>query len=58
MQIFEIAKDFSVFGLSVLLGCGLGYGLSFGLMPAFYEGILFAYGSSMKKIPLKQIMSE
>lgn len=25
---------------------------------AVYEGIMFAYGQSMKKIPLKQIMSE
>ena len=23
-----------------------------------YEGVMFAYGQSMKKIPLKQIMSE
>lgn len=34
---FKIAKGFSVFGLSVLIGCGLGYLLSYLLMPMFYE---------------------
>lgn len=33
----KIAKGFSVFGLSVLLGCLMGYLLSFLLMPQFYE---------------------
>ncbi len=33
---FKIAKDFSVFGLSVLLGCLAGYLISFWLMPGFY----------------------
>jgi ABC-type antimicrobial peptide transport system permease subunit len=34
---FKIAKGFSVFGLSVFLGCFVGYLLSFALMPQFYE---------------------
>lgn len=34
---FKIARGFSVFGLSVLIGCALGYALSFLIMPAFYE---------------------
>lgn len=33
----KIAKDFSVFGLSVFFGCLIGYLLSFALMPRFYE---------------------
>lgn len=33
----QIAKGFSVFGLSVLVGCFAGYLLSFGLMPRFYS---------------------
>ena len=32
--------------------------LTLGAFIVVYEGILFAYGQSMKKIPLKQIMSE
>ena len=41
---FKIAKGFSVFGLSVFLGCFVGYLLSFALMPQFsigYHWILF-----------------
>ena len=34
---FKIAKGFSVFGLSVFIGCMTGYLLSFLLMPQFYE---------------------
>lgn len=34
---FQIARGFSVFGLSVLIGCLAGYLLSFLLMPPFYE---------------------
>ena len=34
---FKIAKGFSVFGLSVLVGCILGYLLSFAIMPGFYQ---------------------
>ena len=34
---FKIAKGFSVFGLSVFIGCMIGYLLSFLLMPQFYE---------------------
>lgn len=34
---FKIAKDFSVFGLSVFVGCVLGYLLSFAIMPRFYQ---------------------
>lgn len=34
---FKIAKGFSVFGLSVFIGCMIGYLLSFVLMPQFYE---------------------
>ena len=34
---FKIAKGFSVFGLSVSIGCMTGYLLSFLLMPQFYE---------------------
>jgi ABC-type lipoprotein release transport system permease subunit len=33
----KIAKDFSIFGLSVFIGCLIGYLLSFLLMPQFYE---------------------
>ncbi len=33
---FKIGKGFSAFGLSVLIGCALGYLLSFALMPRFY----------------------
>ena len=33
---FRIAKGFSVFGLSVFVGCLLGYLLSFTLIPGFY----------------------
>ncbi|MBQ7492763.1 MAG: FtsX-like permease family protein [Clostridia bacterium] len=33
---FKIAKDFFVFGLSVLIGCLAGYLLSFMIMPGFY----------------------
>ena len=32
----QIAAGFWKFGLSVLLGCGLGYGLAHGIMPWFY----------------------
>ena len=32
-----VMKGFSVFGLSVFLGCFVGYLLSFALMPQFYE---------------------
>lgn len=34
---FKIAKGFSIFGLSVFIGCLIGYLLSFLLMPQFYE---------------------
>lgn len=34
---FQIAKGFSIFGLSVFIGCLIGYILSFLLMPAFYD---------------------
>lgn len=34
---FRIAKGFFVFGLSVLIGCLVGYILSFIIMPGFYE---------------------
>lgn len=34
---FKIAKGFSVFGVSVLIGCMAGYLLSFLMMPGFYE---------------------
>ena len=34
---FRIAKGFSVFGLSVLIGCLTGYLLAFIIMPEFYE---------------------
>ena len=33
---FKIAKGFSVFGLSVFIGCLIGYLLSFWIMPGFY----------------------
>lgn len=33
----KIAKGFSVFGLSVFIGCMAGYLLSFAMMPMFYE---------------------
>ena len=32
--------------------------ITLGVFIVVYEGIMFAYGQSMKKIPLKQIMSE
>lgn len=32
--------------------------ITLGVFAVVYEGIMFAYGRSMKKIPLKQIMSE
>ena len=34
---FKIAKGFTVFGLSVFVGCFLGYLLSFTIMPRFYQ---------------------
>ena len=34
---FKIAKGFSVFGVSVFVGCLVGYLLSFFIMPSFYE---------------------
>ena len=34
---FRIARSFSVFGLSVFIGCLTGYLLSFALIPRFYE---------------------
>ena len=34
---FKIAKHFWVFGLSVFVGCALGYGLAFLYLPSFYE---------------------
>jgi predicted lysophospholipase L1 biosynthesis ABC-type transport system permease subunit len=33
----KIAKHFWVFGLSVLAGCALGFGLAFAFMPMFYR---------------------
>ena len=32
--------------------------ITLGIFIVVYEGLMFAYGQSMKKIPLKQIMSE
>lgn len=34
---FRIAKSFSVFGLSIFVGCFSGYLISFAMMPSFYE---------------------
>ena len=34
---FQIAKHFWVFGLSVFVGCALGYALAFLYLPTFYE---------------------
>ncbi len=34
---FKIAKHFWVFGLSVFVGCALGYALAFLYLPSFYE---------------------
>ncbi len=34
---FRIARKFYVFGLSVLLGCGLGFGGAFIMLPMFYK---------------------
>lgn len=34
---FKIAKHFWVFGLSVFVGCALGYALAFLYLPTFYE---------------------
>jgi len=33
----KIAKHFWVFGISVLIGCSIGFGLSFIIMPLFYS---------------------
>lgn len=33
----KIAKGFSVFGMSVFIGCAIGYMLSFLIMPGFYD---------------------
>ncbi len=34
---FAIAKHFWVFGISVLVGCALGFGLAFAYLPRFYS---------------------
>ncbi len=34
---FKIARSFWVFGVSVLMGAGFGFGSSFALMPVFYQ---------------------
>lgn len=34
---FKIAKSFSIFGLSVFIGCLAGYLISFAIIPSFYE---------------------
>ena len=39
---FSIALRFSVFGLSVLAGTVLGFGLGFAIMPTVYEGMTIA----------------
>lgn len=35
----RLASGFFVFGLSVLVGCALGFGLGFAVMPAIYESL-------------------
>ncbi|MCL2083851.1 MAG: FtsX-like permease family protein [Oscillospiraceae bacterium] len=36
---FKIAKNFWIFGLSVLMGAAIGFALSFTLMPTLYEDV-------------------
>ena len=36
---FSIAKSFTLFGLSVLVGCGIGFAVGWACMPAIYDGL-------------------
>lgn len=36
---FKIAKSFLIFGLSVFIGCGLGFAVAWAFMPIIYKGL-------------------